>query len=107
MTNEMIVLHESQRLAREGKIKYTGRVFVVTDVTGKEIEFKETEKIHTYAAWRELGFQVQKGQKAVAQFSVWKYTSKRDEDTDTEKAHMFLKKSSFFSQSQVEKIAAA
>ena len=106
MTNEMIVLDQCQRLAKEGKIKYTGRVFTAVDATGAITEFHETEPIHTYAAWKELGYQVQKGQKAVAQVHVWKYTSKKNEETDEEKSHIFMKKASFFSRSQVEPIAA-
>lgn len=105
MTNAQIIFNESQRLAAEGVIKYTGRVFEGVDMEGKPIQVKETEPIHTYNAWKELGYQVQKGQKAVAQFVIWKYKSKVVEETGEEDATMFMKKASFFTAAQVEKIA--
>ena len=106
MTNAQIIFSESQRLAEQGIINYTGRVFKMIDETGKEIEIKETEPIHTYNAWKALGFQVQKGQKAVAQFTIWKYKAgAHNEETDTdEDSKMFLKRSSFFTRKQVEAV---
>lgn len=106
MTNQMIIYKESQRLAEEGVIKYTGRQVKLQMDDGKEIIYNETEEIHTYQMWKELGYQVQKGQKAVAQFTIWKHTAKVNEETgEQENAHMFMKKSSFFSRSQVQEIA--
>lgn len=66
-----------------------------------------TIKIITYNAWKELGFQVQKGQKAVAQFTIWKHCNgKVDEETGEEKpGKMFMKKASFFTAKQVQAIA--
>lgn len=106
MTNAQIIFDASQKLAEQGIIKYTGREFKAIDATGKEIVMKETEPIHTYNAWKALGFQVQKGQKAVAQFSIWKYAAgKHNEETDTdEESKMFMKRSSFFTRAQVEAI---
>lgn len=103
MTNAQIIFNESQKLAKAGVIKYTGKEFKATDDDGNEVIIKETEPIHTYNAWKALGFQVQKGQKAVAQFPVWKYRAgKHDDETDTdEPSKMFLKKSSFFTAAQV------
>lgn len=108
MTNAEIIFIESQRLAKEGKISYTGRVFEGVDGEGKPVQIKETEAIHTYNAWKELGYQVQKGQKAVAQFVIWKY--KKDKlETEADglveaKGTMFMKKASFFTKAQVQAI---
>lgn len=107
MTNAQIIFEESQRLAEEGKIKYTGREFKAVDADGKEIILKETEVIHTYNAWKALGFQVKKGQKAVAQFTIWKFKGgKENEETgEKEQDKMFMKKASFFTREQVEVVA--
>ena len=105
MTNAQIIFTEEQRLAEEGKIKYTGRVFEMEDSTGEKIQLKETERIHTFAAWKEMGFIVQKGQKAITQIMIWKHVGKTNKETGEDESKMFMKKASFFSQSQVERIA--
>ena len=104
MTNAMIVLLESVKLMEQGKIKGSGIKGMTLD--GKEIELPET--IHTYQVWKQLGYQVKKGSKAVAQFPIWKYTSKREKDETEEQAqekgHCFMKLSSWFTAEQVEKM---
>ena len=104
MTNKQIIFAEEQNLAEQGKIKYTGRTVVFQEMDGEPVEFKETEQIHTFAAWKELGYTVKKGQKAVAKFPIWKYVSKKNEETNKEDSKMFMKVAAFFSSSQVEKI---
>lgn len=104
MTNKQIIFAEEQNLAEQGKIKYTGRTVVFQEMDGEPVEFKETEQIHTFAAWKELGYVVKKGQKAVAKFPIWKYVSKKNEETNKEDSKMFMKVAAFFSSSQVEKI---
>ena len=106
MTNKQIIFAEEQNLAEQGKIKYTGRTVVFQEMDGEPVEFKETEQIHTFAAWKELGYIVKKGQKAVAKFPIWKYFSKKNEETNKEDSKMFMKVAAFFSSSQVEKITA-
>ncbi len=106
MTNEQIISSAAQQLAEAGAIKYTGRVFKLRDADGLEIELKETEAIHTYNAWKALGFQVQRGQKAVAKFTIWKHATKTDKETGEEESKMFMKTAAFFSASQVEPILA-
>lgn len=110
MTNAQIVLIESVRLMEEGKIKSTGRKLIIEDATGKK-EIDEPEAIHTYQTWKSLGYQVQKGQKAVAQFPIWKYRSKsveveneKGDKVNMDESKMFMKTASWFSASQVEKI---
>lgn len=106
MTNAQIIFQQSQALAEQGIIGYTGREFTFEGEDGKQFTIKETEPIHTYNAWKALGFQVQKGQKAVAQFTIWKYKAQKNEETDEEeKGKMFMKRASFFTAEQVEKIA--
>jgi len=105
MTNAQIVFNEAQRLAEEGLISYTGRTFKAQDMAGNEVTIRETEPIHTYQTWKGLGYQVQKGQKAVTKLTIWKHTSKKDDETGEEKSKMFMKTAAFFSLSQVEKTA--
>ena len=104
MTNAMIIFTESQRLAEQGIINYTGRELVIEDAEGNKQTIKETEPIHTYNAWKELGYQVRKGEKACAQFVIWKYKAgKHNDELDIdEKGKMFMKKASFFTTSQVD-----
>ena len=105
MTNAQIIFNEAQRLADLGLIKYTGNEFKVEDACGNVIVCKETEDIHTYQVWKKLGFQVQRGQKAVTKLQIWKYTAKENEETGETDERMFMKVAAFFSRSQVEKIA--
>lgn len=104
MTNAQIIFNESQKLAKDGVLQYTGREMTYTDADGNQQVIKETEPIHTYNAWKELGYQVRKGEKAVAQFTIWKYRAgKYNEEQETEEdGKMFMKKASFFTMRQVE-----
>ena len=56
MTNAQIIFIEGQKLAEAGIINYTGKVFKALNPAGEEVEVKETEPIHTYATWKELGY---------------------------------------------------
>lgn len=108
MTNAMIILNEQCRLLEEGILKPTGRVFEYVDGDGNKVSLPEAEEIHTYQKWKELGYQVQKGQKAIAKFPIWKYVEKKAESEDEKgKMSMFMKNSSWFSRSQVEEIKEA
>lgn len=110
MTNAMIVLLESVKLMEQGIIKGSGIKGLTPE--GKEIELPEP--IHTYQSWKQLGYQVKKGSKAVAKFPVWKYiTGKMTEaevrdDVDVEKnenkGYCRMKVASFFTREQVEEI---
>lgn len=110
MTNAQIIFQESQKLAEEGKISYTGKVFKSTFM-GQEIEVKETEPIHTFQMWKSLGFKVKKGSKAVASFPIWKYTPKTStvqledgSEQEIDESKMFMKTAAFFTKNQVEEI---
>lgn len=117
MTNSQIIFNQQIKLMEQGKINGTGRMITVQDSEGNKKQIQEPEAIHTYAMWKQLGYQVKKGQKAVASFTIWKHTSKKEEMEVTytdgtkgieevDNSRMFMKLSSFFSASQVEKITA-
>lgn len=105
MTNEQIIFNNSVELMKDGKIGKTGRQFEFEDEKGNKIMLDEPEPIHTFQAWKAKGFSVKKGEKAVAQFHIWKCVSKEAENSKgmtEEQKRMFMKKASFFSASQVQ-----
>lgn len=94
MTNAEIIFRESMELVKEGKLELVNEL---------------PEPIHTFAKWKSLGYQVRKGEKAIAKITIWKYTSKKTEDEDgneIENGRCFPKVSAFFKSSQVEKVTA-
>lgn len=102
MTNNAIIEKAKNQLFAEGKI---GSNTVTTEYGEVEVP----EEIHTYAKWKSLGYHVKKGEKAIAKFSIWKYVTKKskekeDEEEEADDSRMFLKASSFFKFSQVEKV---
>lgn len=106
ITNAMIISNAQQELLKTGKIKATGRTLQAI-INGEEKEIPEAEPIHTFSHWKELGYIVRKGEHAVANFSIWKYTTKAkdlDEEEAQEKGFCFLKNSFFFAAHQVEPI---
>lgn len=114
MTNAMIILLESVKLMEAGLISGTGEKIVVEDSEGNKQELDMPEQIHTYQRWKSLGYQVKRGQKAVAQFPIWKFTNGKmkteevREDVDAENnensGYCFMKLASFFTAGQVERI---
>lgn len=67
-----------------------------------------TVPLHTYTKWKQLGYQVKKGEKSVHRIVIWKSCTKKkhDEESDTivETNRMIMKESCFFTIGQVEKI---
>lgn len=105
MTNEQIIFDARLDLMEKGVIGGTGRFIECENENGEKIRLEEPEEIHTYAAWKEYGFQVRRGQKAIASFPIWKFTikkAKEENEEDTEK--MFMTKAFFFTAAQVEPI---
>jgi len=107
MTNAMIIFWNSVDLMNAGVIGSTGRTLTVAGPDGEEYEIMEPEPIHTFACWKNLGFSVKKGEKAVARFPIWKGAEKviKDgdgNDTDETELKMFRKEACFFSSAQVE-----
>ena len=111
MTNAQIIFNAEQALAEQGLIKYTGNVVKAQDMDGNEIEIRETEAIHTFQCWKNMGYSVVKGQKAVVKLTIWKHSAAKLMDVPTEdgkvqvldKGKMFMKTAAFFSASQVAK----
>ena len=104
MTNAEIIFNAGQALAKDGIINCTGNEIEATNDKGETVMIKETEPIHTYATWKALGYQVQKGQKAVASFKIWKHTTKEDKETGKKESKLFLTKAFFFTSAQVAPI---
>ena len=106
ITNAEIIFKESQELLKQGILKPTGRIFVQELPDGSKIEVPEAEPIHTCNGWKELGYQVKKGQHAKASFPIWKYLGKKDEETGEEKdGRCYPKKAFWFTFDQVEKVS--
>lgn len=94
---------------KAGIIGKTGRTFnakvINADGEEEEVVVEEAEPIHTYAGWKERGYQVQKGEKAIAQFTIWKHvTKKAKKEGEEDEQKMFMKKASWFKFSQVAPI---
>lgn len=104
MTNNDIIFQAGQELAEQGKIGYTGRTMTIKTDDG-EMVIRETEALHTFKVWKDLGYSVRKGEHAVVKLRIWKHTEKRDEDGEVEDQRMFMKTAAFFSASQVEALA--
>lgn len=131
MTNAQIIFNEAIALMNDGIIGTTGRQITVEyEKNGEKVKetINEPEAIHTYKEWQNLGQQVQKGQKAIAKFTIWMYTSKTKKLTKEDAAsinamvinadgskaqegdevqtngHYYMKEAAFFSASQVAPI---
>ena len=107
ITNAMIIFNAQQQLLEAGKIKPTGRMLKVETAEGTQL-IPEAEEIHTFQHWKELGFQVRRGEHAIADFSIWKYTTRakgKTEEEAQEKGFCFMKRAFWFSASQVDPIA--
>jgi hypothetical protein len=130
MTNAQIIFNEALALMNDGIIGTTGRQITIEyEKEGEVIKevVNEPEPIHTYAEWKKAGFQVQRGQKAIASFMIWMWTEKKGKmtkeqadninsimvnadgspvakegDETTSNGHYYMKKASFFKASQVE-----
>lgn len=104
MTNEQIIFNERVRLMREGVIGKTGRVFEIDNGDGTKTMVDEPEQLHTFQAWKEMGYIVKKGEHAVAKITIWKASQKKIENSDDEELKMFMKTAAFFKRSQVEQV---
>ena len=114
MSNQEIVTRARFELMKAGMIGGTGRMIPYMDAEGNKHELAEPEEIHTYQRWQELGFQVQKGEKAVVFLTIWKkVVSKKKEADEASKEtggtydRMIMKRSAFFSRAQVAAAKAA
>ena len=92
MTNAAIIMQEQVNLLEQGKIK-------AMQIGGNVLP----EPIHTFMKWKELGYSVKKGEKAITKLTIWKGITKKN-DKEEDETKMFMKTSAFFAFSQVEKI---
>lgn len=103
MTNADIILQNRVFLMEQEVIKgVPGTALLWKDDQG-EREILMPEEIRTFNEWKRLGFQVQKGQHAVAKFQIWMPKKGRkmaaDEDPEKDEEQMaknFYKKVAFF-----------
>lgn len=109
MTNAEIIFQNRIFLMEQGVIQgIPGTSVTVKDEQG-EREVLMPEEIHTYNAWKKLGYQVQKGEHAVAKFPVWKFKAnkKQEQEVDEEQevsGRCFMKVAFFFTMGQVAPI---
>lgn len=113
MTNSQIIINESIELMNKGIIGTTGRKIQATfERNGEEVTeiIDEPEAIHTFAEWKARGYYVNKGEKAIAKFFIWNYTSKPSKKARakaeaegkevSEDPHYYMKEAYFFKVSQ-------
>ena len=132
MNNAQIIFNESIELMKNGVIGTTGRQITIEyEKDGEKVKetIQEPEAIHTYKEWQKAGFQVQKGQKAIAKFTIWMWTEKtgkmtkeqadninsimvnadgspvaKEGDETKSNGHYYMKEAAFFKASQVAPI---
>lgn len=111
MTNAEIIFKNRVFLMENGVIKgIEGTNLKWKDELG-EREILMPEEIHTFQVWKKLGYQVQRGEHAVAKFPVWKFRAsgkKEDQEAEDEeqpqKGRCFMKLAFFFTVDQVKPI---
>ena len=90
MTNEQIIMNAKAQLVANGKIGID-------------------DEIHTYKHWKQLGYQVFRGEKAIIALNIWQHSGKQDKAEDDEEkkptGRMYMRKASFFSSKQVFSLA--
>ena len=76
----------------------------IDEATGGEMLLHgQFPHFHTYQAWKDFGFQVQKGEKAAFSAEIWKYVTRKDEDGKPYEKIIY-KTAYFFGRSQVAPI---
>jgi len=96
MTNEKIIEMHRQALIEAG---------IIT----------ANEAIHTFEAWKHMGYSVKRGEKSITRFSIWKKGNKmrditvktddgKEEQQTVNIGNFFMKDSCFFASRQVEAI---
>ena len=111
MTNAQIILSNRVFLMEQGVIKgIAGQTIKWADEQG-EREILMPEEIHTFQTWKALGYQVQKGEHAVAKFPVWKFKAagkkqeqEAEDEEQVENGRYFMKVAFFFTADQVKPI---
>lgn len=102
MTNAQIIFNNRVFLMEQDIIKgIPGTSVTISDEQGERTVLMP-EEIHTFNEWKKMGYQVQKGEHAVAKFPIWKHVSGKkqeqelDEDQEQEAGGRYIKKVAFF-----------
>lgn len=110
MTNAEIIFKNRLFLMEQGVIKATEEIMTITDDNGDRKEVNVPEEIHTFQAWKKMGYIVNRGEHAIAKFPIWKFKpngKKGEEEAEEDKeasGKMFMKIAFFFTANQVSKI---
>ena len=110
MKNTDIIMINSIALLQAGILSDTGKDIIYQISPFECYEGKEPEPIHTFQGWKSLGYSVKKGEKAIANFQIWKSKTRKIVGIDgkeTTTTDMFLTKAYFFKASQVQQIQQA
>jgi len=108
VTNRQIIFLAACGLVEDGKISTTGRMIDFELDDGMVITVPEPEPIHTFQAWKALGYKVKRGEHAVAKLAIWKYVDKKKKEEEQEEenavkaGHCIKKESHFFALHQVQ-----
>lgn len=109
MTNSEIINNAMFSLLDAGIIQSTGRMLECVDGSGNHFTTPEPEQIHTFMVWKDLGYSVKKGSKAVCKLTIWKHVTRQpkpEDGADTQpESRMFMKTAAFFAAHQVEPIS--
>jgi hypothetical protein len=111
MNNNQIIFNEAVKAMKAGKIGTTGRMIEVVNGAGEVVTMPEPEEIHTFQDWKARGYFVKKGEKAVARFAIWNYTTKAGKavkearkaagkEEDAPAPHYYMKEAYFFTVNQ-------
>ena len=90
MTNGEIIFNNSLALMEQGVLKGSGIMATLEDKDGNKKQIELPETIHTFAAWKSLGYIVRKGEKAKAAFTIWKYTESKKQNDEEEAEGMTM-----------------
>lgn len=63
--------------------------------------------LHTFAAWKAMGYSVKKGEHAKLTTYLWKYTTKENKETGENENKIFKTKAHLFTPEQVQAIKMA
>ena len=71
---------------------------------------EEDESLYTYKAWKDRGFQVRKGETAIAKFPIWNYSKRKPKENESGEVeqvkggYFYMKMTAFFCDRQVDPI---
>ena len=108
MTNEQIIFNNAVILMENGVMGTPGRTLQFENEDGTIKTVREPEPIHAFEEWKSRGYNVMRGQRAIAKFPIWRHQNtgtRKNRKTGEEEStgeKKFLTDAFFFSLSQVE-----